>query len=584
MFTAVGLLLVGGILYSGTKMYRQLRPTKRWFRQEANRSDTQRIAPSVIAERIQENGLRRANRSLALSSVSLGVTTAGLFSNPIFTLVSIPVGLIIFAPTFRTAWQTLRHERRVTTPVLDATRVTLCIILGYHLALALDTWLRTVTHKLLIRTENDFSQTVDKQFIKPSDSAWVFTNGSDVQISTAELAINDVINVMVGDLIPVHGTVLYGTAWIEEQLVTGETKVTRKTVGDPIFADTTVVMGQIYVQVTAIPEQLATVAIRKQLLHTIEAGTITQQIGETSGRKMAPRMLAVFAILLPFWNPSRAAGFLTTSLGSQMGTLGSYTLRNFVNLAAQQHLLILDGRALEKLSLINTIIIDAKLLADPAMRLQAEDTIRELRERRWPMQEVAPHPFSVCLLADGDEPSVKQLVAEVGADDYFVEPLLVAQSALFERLRLGGKFICYVGEGKAEQASLMEKAFVSVAIPSATHERATDTATNVAQVVIVEKNLEQLIPLFNIANKFAVRQGFNVAWPLLMDILDIGTTVFFHLGLTYSVLFNYSGLLVSAANARMPLIRYRRTQELGEAPRLLPLRYPIRRRWRVKHQ
>ena len=41
--------------------------------------------------------------------------------------------------------------------------------------------------------------------------------------------------------------------------------------------------------------------------------------------------------------------------------------------------------------------------------------------------------------------------------------------------------------------------------------------------------------------------------PIGFDLLDITTTLFVHLGLFYSVLFNYAGLLLSAANARMPL-------------------------------
>lgn len=46
-----------------------------------------------------------------------------------------------------------------------------------------------------------------------------------------------------------------------------------------------------------------------------------------------------------------------------------------------------------------------------------------------------------------------------------------------------------------------------------------------------------------------------------MDFVDIATTVFVHFGLTYSILFSYSGLLGSALYTRMPLIHYLRRKQ-----------------------
>jgi hypothetical protein len=42
--------------------------------------------------------------------------------------------------------------------------------------------------------------------------------------------------------------------------------------------------------------------------------------------------------------------------------------------------------------------------------------------------------------------------------------------------------------------------------------------------------------------------------PIGLDLVDIATTLFIHLGLVYSLLFNYAGLLLGAANARLPVL------------------------------
>ena len=567
MLTVASMLVAGGFLFSGTVAYQKIQPVKRWLRRPSPQKSVKVqtvLALEGAANEPDNAPLQSANRTLMLSSASLGLVTAGVLFKPALMLVSVPVGLAFFAPSFQAAWHSLRQEHRITTPVLDATRVTLCVVMGYHFTLALDTWLRALAHKLFVSTEQDLAQTLDKYFADSPNTIWIHTGGSDVQVPVAELDVDDIINVSDGDLIPVSGTVRHGAAWVEERIVTGQTASVRKVVGDAIFADTTVVMGEMYVQIDTIPEQLATSTILERLTQTIEAGSHIEQLGKKSGDKMAPCMLAAFAIMLPFWEVNRAAGLLTTSFGSQMTELGPCTLRNVVNLAVQQNLLILDGRALEYLNLVNTIVVDACILEDPELRSQAKDAFDMLRKRRWPIQELTKQRFSIFLMAEGDEESIKQLAAEVGADDYFVEPLAIARATLLERLQTSGRIICYIGDGQAD-ALVVKHALVSVAIPSATGYQAISVNDHAIQIVLVEKKLERLGKLFDIAAQFAAKQSFNIAWPLVMDIVDIGTTVFVHFGLVYSVLFNYAGLLTSTINARVPLLRHRRAQKVARA-------------------
>jgi cation transport ATPase len=118
---------------------------------------------------------------------------------------------------------------------------------------------------------------------------------------------------------------------------------------------------------------------------------------------------------------------------------------------------------------------------------------------------------------------------------------------------------------------VLEKALVTVALPSTTDALTKMVAEKQIQIVLLEKNLERLGQLFDVAAQFAAKQRFNLAWPLLMDVVDLATTIFFHMGLTYSILFSYSGLLLSAINAKLPLMRYQREQVAAGQDRLLPL-------------
>lgn len=569
MFVIPTLLVAGGLAYSGSIVYKHLRfRRKAWLQRPEYH--IQKITPNNAVALKKEKSLAQANRAVMASSLSLLLTIGGFVLTPIFMWASVPVALAVFAPTVRDAWRTIQRERRITTPVLDTTRLALCIIMGYYFALALDTWLRALTQRLFLRTEIELSDLLDQHFVDTPASVWAFRSGAEVQTALNELAVGDIISIYEGELIPADGIILYGTASIDEQLITGGTQVASKSTGDKVFASTVVTSGLLYIQVTTLIDQAGTDGVRQRIEAMINAGSYITDAGKRSGRTMAPAMGITFALLLPFWDANRAAGFLTTSFGSQMTNLGPYTLRNFATLALQQRILIYDGRALESLNLVNTIVIEAGILADKEMRENAFEAVAALRRRRWPLQEVTPHRFAVYLLSERDELATKTLAAQIGADDYFVMASPSERAELLERLQIGGRLLCYVGSGR-EDADVMAKALATVIIPAAgefaTREQFTSQEvmsllkTTQAQVVLLEKDLKHLDQLFALVTQFGLNQGANIAWPLVMDLVDITTTVFIHFGLTYSVLFSYSGLLVSALLTRLPLVRYRQQHQ-----------------------
>ncbi|MEZ4681367.1 MAG: hypothetical protein R2932_44845 [Caldilineaceae bacterium] len=421
MFAFSTILITGALAYSGSAAYKRLRDYQgdlRWPRRD-------RYIQRTVYTR-QENlecqrTITHANRAVTISSLSLGMTVVGAMVKPVLMLVSVPAALVIFAPALQDTWRALRQERRIVPPMLDATRVMLCIIMGYYFALALDTWLRTLAQRLLLRSEAEFQYTLDGYFVESSSFAWCFTSGVEVQTPVADLAVGDIVSVTTREVIPADGVILSGFAWVDERLAKGHGERVYKTIGDTVALSTVVQRGHIYLQITSAGKQAGVAAVRKRLETMVRSGSHLVDAGERSGHTMAPLMLAAFTAMLPFWNANRAAGFLTMSFGSQMDRLGPYTLQNFATVGLQQSILIYDGRAVEALNLVNTIVFEASLFSDPDLRDQALAAIAALRRRRWPMQEISPHRFSIFLVADGNEAETRALAQELGVDDYFVE-------------------------------------------------------------------------------------------------------------------------------------------------------------------
>ncbi|MEZ4581253.1 MAG: hypothetical protein R3A10_06330 [Caldilineaceae bacterium] len=129
---------------------------------------------------------QRTNQALAASSVALGATVAGAFTNPVLLLAGLPVSIYVFAPTFHEAWRTVRAERRVTSPLLDATRVTVCLVMGFYGTLALDAWLRTLTARVLLRTEDDFIRMLDARLPAAPPTVWRHIGDVEVQQTVAD--------------------------------------------------------------------------------------------------------------------------------------------------------------------------------------------------------------------------------------------------------------------------------------------------------------------------------------------------------------------------------------------------------------
>ncbi len=578
MLTIGGLVAAGSVAYASTKVLsaanvdlQKLTGTLRvgrygWVRKRLDK----KLRRQTLITRLEQKPpaisveLQAANRAVGFSSIGLGMAAIGALSAPILLMATLPLSIYLFLPTFHAAFRAVRNERRITTPVLDATRITACIVMGYLFAAALNAWLESLGQRMLIRAKENFERTSSTHFGQRRDTVWLFQDGAEVEIPVVDLQPGMVITVTTGDAIPVGGSVLHGSAWVDEQLALGTDRPVHKAAGSLVYADTVIHQGQLFVLTGDLASGNSQAEVAEALQQAAQHKTFVQRFGEESGDSMAPLSLLLFGLSIPFWGTNRAAAFLTTDFGGQMRTLGPYLRHNFVELAARHQILIRDARAFEMANVVNTVIIDVDTVADPTNHAQVKEALHRLREQPWFLKQALPQPFAIYLLAtgnkgSGEESAVQRLAAELGFDDYFVEPLTRAKVALLERLHAGGRIVCYVGNG-VDDVVVMEKALVSISCQGA-----KTIATDQAQVLFLAPHPGQLHRFFALANQFAAKEGTSILWPLIMDFIGIGTTLFIHLGLIYSLLFNYSGFFASALNGRIPLSRHLRRNKATDS-------------------
>lgn len=541
-------LLFGSTLYAGTKTYQQLKakgylPLRQgWFFRRAAPTPV-RVEPTVDSPDVA-----KADQMVMVSAVGMGLTLAGtVFTAPLLNLASLPFMAYIFAPTFQAAYTTAVKERRVNNAVMDAARITLCVIMRYDFVTALNACLQAGSQKLFAQAEADFQQQLQTLFGAEQTTVWHFTRGAEVQTALTAVRDDAVVALGAGDTIPAAGVVLYGTAWVDERVATGETAPVWKAAGEPVSAASLVQSGQLYVQLSQIPPEPLLDKLRTTLAQTGDRKSWVQQVGEASADRMAPWMFASFVVSLPVLGPNHAAAFLTTGFGAHLRTLGPYTIRNFLIPAAQEGIVIKDARVLEAANLVNTLIFDQRILTDASAQASARATVQALRRRPVAPVGSIHQPFAAYVIVrPGEEETARTLVAELGLDDYLTALTMDARATLLETLTMSGRLICYVGLGEDDR-EVMTKALVSIAWRST-----TTMTTNGAQVVLLNRELQALVRFFELAALFTAKQSFNLLTPIGLDLVDIATTLFLHWDLVYSVLFTYSGLLLGAVNGRLP--------------------------------
>jgi Cu2+-exporting ATPase len=301
---------------------------------------------------------QRINHRLYLASVALGLASVGTLGWPSLSLISlIPVPYLSW-PIWRDAYRSLFKEHRLRVSVLDVTFITIGVYTANYFALALAGFLYHVSRKLLIKTEDRSRASLINVFGHQPRFVWVQTDGVEVEIPLKDVRTGDMVVVHAGETVPVDGAIAAGVASIDQHLLTGESQPAEKGVGDQVFASTVVLSGTILVQAERSGDETVVAQIGEILRHTADFKTSIQSRGEAMADKATPPFLALGALALPWLGPVGAGSVLGASFGYHLRILAPIGMLNFLTLASRHGILVKDGRSLELLHRVDTVVFD----------------------------------------------------------------------------------------------------------------------------------------------------------------------------------------------------------------------------------
>ncbi len=232
------------------------------------------------------------------------------------------------------------------------------LAMGEYFALALGTWFYFVGCKVVAKTQNNSQQLFLNAFEQLPSKVWVLKDEVEIEIPLAKLQINDIVVVNTGEVIPVDGVIIQELAMIDQQALTGESQPAEKNIGDKVFASTIVISGKIHIQVEKTGFDTTFFKINQLLNQSANFKTEVQLQGERWADKAALPFLGISLITAVVLSPSVGLVILTGNFGNRIRILAPLGTLNHLKAAYQQGILIKDGRAIETLNHIDTVLFD----------------------------------------------------------------------------------------------------------------------------------------------------------------------------------------------------------------------------------
>lgn len=596
--------------------------------------------------------------SVNCACLPIALTVESLFL-PLTPLAGI---VILYAnlPTLRAAFELGLKKRKIGVDFLDSVVLAGCLATGHLFAASVIGWCLSLGRVLLRKTQDDSQKLIQGAFCKQPRTAWLWKDGEEKEVSLDNVHPGDVVIIHAGESVPVDGVVVDGMGLLDQHSLTGESAPAERTPGEDVFAMTMLLSGCIRVRVVRSGSETTSAKIGQILQNTAAFKLESQSKGERLADKAVSPTLALGTVGLATLGLDGGVAVLNSECGTGIRLAAPLAVLSSLTLCANNGILVKDGRALDNLNKVDTILFDktgtltkeqpevglihtvggfdesevlryaaiaeqrfshpiARAILEAASKrglkmeqpdasdyrlgfgiqveirgrtvrvgspryLEAEglptpDCVREFTRRAGAAGhslvlvgidreiagaielQAASRPEAASSIArlrrmgikhmavisgDREEPT-RRLAESLGLDRYFAQVLPQDKAAYVEKLQREGARVCFVGDG-VNDAIALKKADVSVSLRGA-----SSIATDTAQVVLLEDNLEKICEMLAISQDLEknVKRSWNmIVAPNILCVVGVFTMGF---GVFHSVLTNNVAALGALANGMLPL-------------------------------
>ena len=452
---------------------------------------------------------RELNRHIGAALVCMGTAVAGILVFPPLLIVSVGAAVYSCLRIFRNGYTSLVHERKLRMDVMGSLYFIGAFAGGYFVAGAFGLVAFYVGEKLVLITHGRSLEGLIRTPGTHPRTVWQLVDDIEVEVAVETLQAGDTVVIHPGQVVAIDGVITHGSATIDQHMLTGESQPVEKGEGDQILTSTLMMAGKVHARVEKTGDETVAAQILQMLNNTAtyEANIVSraEQLADSS----VPPTMVLALIALPLSGYRYAVTVLGSSIGLNVKLTAPIAMLNFLNVAANHGVVIKDGRSLELLKDVDTVVFDSHSLVvvagdgelvgvperQPNVRPEVNDVVGELRRRG----------LDIVVISGDHEAPAREMAESLGIR-YFAETSPEDKASRVAQLR-SDRSLCFVGDGISNSIPL-NGADVSVSLRGA-----STAAVDTAQVVLIGQGLQQLPFLFQLSDEFDsnMRQGFAIA-------------------------------------------------------------------------
>ena len=319
----------------------------------------QQLSEMLSTADVQANNQvhQQANLELGAGAIATVLAGAGSFGIPSLSLLSVPFCVYAASGPIKRSLQKLRHGE-TTTDLLVALSTAGSLGCGYFFAAGLNVFLFRIGSKLELAVKDHSKQNLIDAFRQHATTVWVLVDGVEIERPFASLQKGDVVIVHAGETVPVDGVIVEGAASLDQRILTGEANPVEKMTGDTIFAATLLIAGRVALRVEKTGQATAAGQIGNILNQTVSFKSNVQLRGQALADRTVTPTLLLGVAAGAFLGIESGIAVIFAHFRNRISMVVPVSLLHFLNRAAQAQILIKDGRSLDLLQKVDTLVFD----------------------------------------------------------------------------------------------------------------------------------------------------------------------------------------------------------------------------------
>ena len=338
--------------------YAGVRSIERWNKRKIREKKLTQKGKNVVVNHPEKNlPTLSAKKDLKIAYFGLGVSVLQPIFLPNFSLINAFLLSYSNYPCLKGSEEAFK-SKKINNEVLGAVWTVFAVGSGQYFAAALGIVVYHIGSNFIEKTRNHSQEALVNIFDRQDRKIWVLQEGTEIEISLENVLINDIVIVNSAEMIPVDGEIISGLARIDEHILTGESQTIEKSHGEMVFASTLLISGTIHIQVKKAGNDTTVAKIEKVLNQTTNFKSSLQLKGEAWADKSAPYFLSIAGLTALTFGFTPAAAVLSAQFGYQIRMVVPLSTLRHLSQATNAGILIKDGRSLERLNEIDTILFD----------------------------------------------------------------------------------------------------------------------------------------------------------------------------------------------------------------------------------